>query len=187
MAAVSDAVRFVVLHKLGGMYIDADILVLRDLQPFYMHEFAYRWSKLDEFNTAILRLYPQSIISSILIDLAQRNQSPSVFFPDSIRSYLYPITLNRFPSAFFDPLWLPADDADRKTSKIWKLRNDTKSIFESVFHNQSELSKQGRNVFNGAFAFHWHSLHKAGIYQQGSFLYQWNQFLESQLLENIPV
>jgi WD repeat and SOF domain-containing protein 1 len=185
MAAVSDAVRFVVLHKLGGMYIDADILLLRDLQPFYTHEFAYRWSKLDEFNTAILRLDPQSTISSVLIDLAHRNQTPSIFYPLSIRSYLSPITLNRLPCAFFDPLWLAADDADRKTSRIWQFKNKTQHVFEAVFHKQSELSKQGRNVFNGAFAFHWHALHRAGIFEQGSFLHQWNQFLESQLLENI--
>jgi mannosyltransferase OCH1-like enzyme len=48
MAIVSDAVRFVVLHKFGGMYIDADILLLHDLQPFYMYEFAYLWSTLNE-------------------------------------------------------------------------------------------------------------------------------------------
>ncbi len=48
MAIVSDAVRFVVLHKFGGMYIDTDILLLRDLQPFYIHEFAYLWSILNE-------------------------------------------------------------------------------------------------------------------------------------------
>jgi len=185
MVALSDAVRFIVLHKLGGMYIDADILLLRDLQPFYPHEFAYRWSTLNEFNTAILRLYPKSDISTILIDLAHQNQSPSIFFPLSIRSYLHPITLNRLPFTFFDPLWLAADNADQKTVKIWKLTNHTRHTFESVFRKQSELSKQGRTVFNGAFAFHWHSLHKVGIFEEGSYLYQWNQFLENQLLENI--
>jgi hypothetical protein len=181
MAAVSDAVRFVVLHKLGGIYIDADFLLLRDLQPFYTHEFAYRWSTLDEFNTAILRLYPQSKISTILLDIAHRNQSPSIFYPISIRSYLYPITLNRLPCVFFDPLWLAADDKDRETAKIWKFKNNTRHALETVFRNQSELSRRGRTVLNGAFAFHWHTLHKAGMFEQGSFMHQWSQFLENQI------
>jgi WD repeat and SOF domain-containing protein 1 len=187
MAVVSDAVRFVVLHKYGGMYIDADILLLRDLQPFYMHEFAYRWSILDEFNTAILRLYPQSNISSILLNRAHQTRTPSVFFPTSIRSYLHPTVLNRIPSVFFDPLWLAADGADEKTSKIWKLKVPAKDTLESVFHKENELSRQGRKVFNGAFAFHWHALHRAGRFEEGSFLYQWNQFLETQLLKKIEV
>src|SRR4051812_42616485 len=101
MAIVSDAVRFVVLHEFGGMYIDADVLLLRDLQPFYTHEFAYRWSTFNEFNTAVLRLYPQSDISSKLIDLAHKNHDPWIFFPTTVRSYLYPIILNRLPCVFF--------------------------------------------------------------------------------------
>jgi WD repeat and SOF domain-containing protein 1 len=183
MAIISDAVRFVVLHKFGGMYIDADILLLRDLQPFYIHEFAYRWSTLDEFNTAVLRLHPKSNISLILIDRAQRDRDPLIFFPTSIQSYLYPIILNRLPCIFFDPLWIVADGADQQATKIWKLTDNAKDTFETVFRQNSELSRQGRTVFNGAFAFHWHALHRAGRFEQGSFLYQWNQFLEAQLLK----
>lgn len=167
------------------MYIDADILLLRDLQPFYMHEFAYRWSTRNEFNTAILRLHSQSLISSILIKLAQENHDPFIFFPTSIRSYLYPIILKRLPCVFFDPLWLVADGADSQATKIWKLTNDARDTFETVFRQQNELSRQGRTVLNGAFAFHWHALHRAGKFEQGSYLYQWNEFLENQLLEKI--
>jgi WD repeat and SOF domain-containing protein 1 len=185
VAIVSDAVRFVVLHKFGGMYIDADILLLRDLQPFYIHEFAYRWSTRDEFNTAVLRLHPQSMISSKLIDLAQGNRNPRKFFPTSIRSYLHPIILNRLPCVFFDPLWIVADGADQQATRIWKLTDDAKDTFETVFHKESELSRRGRTALNGAFAFHWHALHRAGKFEEGSFLYHWNQFLESQLLEKI--
>jgi WD repeat and SOF domain-containing protein 1 len=182
MAIISDAVRFVVLHKFGGMYIDADILLLRDLQPLYIHEFAYRWSTRDEFNTAVLRLYPKSNISSILIDRARRDRDPLIFFPTSIQSYLYPIVLNRLPSVFFDPIWVVADGADQQATKIWKLTGDAKDTFETVFHQENELSRQGRTVFNGAFALHWHALHRAGPFEQGSFLHQWNEFLESRLL-----
>jgi len=167
------------------MYIDADVLLLRDLQPFYTHEFAYRWSARDEFNTAILRLHPKSMISSILIDLAHRDRDPFIFFPTAIRSYLYPIILNRLPCVFFDPLWLVADGRDAKTTKIWKLTDNARDTFETVFRKENEFSRQGRTVFNGAFALHWHALHRAGLFEQGSFLYQWNEFFSTHLLEKI--
>ncbi|UJR22034.1 hypothetical protein I4U23_025102 [Adineta vaga] len=185
MVALSDAVRFILLHKFGGMYIDADILLLRDLQPFYEHEFAYRWSTLNEYNTAILRLFPQSNISSILLHQAYEKQSPAVFFPWSIRSSLLPVSLVRLPSVFFDPLWLAADNADHKTANLWKFINNTRHTFESVFHKESYLSQQGRTVLNGAFTFHWHALHKVGQFEQGSYLFQWNEFFQEPLLDMI--
>ncbi len=182
---MSDAVRFVILHKYGGMYIDTDILLLRDLQPFYTHEFAYRWSKTKEFNTAILRLYPQSNISSKLLNLGQKYQKPYIFFPPTIRSYLDPIILNRLPCVFFDPLWLVADKADPKTKQLWNIPDNPVETFKIVFNKKNELSQKGRTAFDGAFAFHWHSLHRAGMLEQGSYLYQWNEFLKSELLEKI--
>jgi len=181
MSVVSDAVRFVVLHKYGGMYIDADILLLRDLQPFYMHEFAYRWSTLHEFNTAVLRLHSKSNISSKLLDLASQKGDPYIFFPTTIRCYLDPFVLNRLPCIFFDPLWLVADIADSKSTQLWNLTDDARKTFETVFHKESQFSQQGRNAFNGAFAFHWHLLHRAGTFEQGSYLYQWNEFLRTEL------
>jgi WD repeat and SOF domain-containing protein 1 len=185
LAVVSDAVRFVILHKFGGIYVDADILLLRDLQPFYIHEFAYRWSVTDEFNTAVLQLHPQSNISSKLIDLAHKKQDPWIFFPTTIQSYICPLHLNRIPCAFFDPLWIAADGADGKAIKIWRLPSDGKEAFKTVFRKQSYLSEQGRTVFYGAFALHWHALHRAGMFEQGSFLDQWKQFFENHLLEKI--
>jgi len=64
----------------------------------------------------------------------------------------------------------------------WESEENIRRTFETVFHKQSELSRQGRTVFNGAFTFHWHALHRAGPFEQGSFLHQWNEFLESRLL-----
>ena len=183
-AILSDAVRFVVLHKYGGMYIDADILLLRDLQPFYRHEFAYRWSTLNEFNTAVLRLYSQSNISSKLLDQAREHQDPYIFYPTTLRSHLDPMVLNRLPCVFFDPLWLVADSSDGKSSQQWGVTADTQGVFETVFRQGSSFSQHGRHVFHGAFAFHWHSLHRAGIFEQGSYLYQWNEFFRDELFDN---
>jgi hypothetical protein len=176
-------VRFVILNKLGGMYIDVDVLLLRDLQPLFAHEFAYRWSSTKEFNTAVLRLFPQSNTSSYVVNYARECQSPAIFFPTSLSSYSLPSSFKRLPSALFDPLWLVADGVDQTTIKAWQLSGVTQ-VFKTVFQRENEISQQGRTIFNGTFAFHWHALHKAGMFENGSFLHQWSEFLNSQLYED---
>ncbi len=184
MSIVSDAVRFVILNKLGGIYVDADVLLLRDFQPLFTHEFAYRWSFTNEFNTAVLRLFPQSNTTSIIMNDARKEQSPDVFYPTSIKSYRLPTSFKRLPCAFFDPLWLAADDKDQKAIKIWKLTKNTTETFETVFKQENEISRQGRTVFNGAFAFHWHALKRINIFQDASYLHQWNEFLSRELSDD---
>ena len=71
--AVSDAMRFVVLHQYGGAYFDMDVLMLRDMRPLLLrkdHAFAERWAAHPhpgDYNTAIMSLSANSSISSYLI------------------------------------------------------------------------------------------------------------------------
>ncbi|KAJ9640416.1 hypothetical protein H2199_005955 [Coniosporium tulheliwenetii] len=71
--AVSDAVRFVVLHIHGGAYFDMDVLMLRDMRPLLLpteHSFAERWaahSHPGDYNTAIMSLTANSSLSSYLL------------------------------------------------------------------------------------------------------------------------
>jgi len=71
--AVSDAVRFVVLHLHGGVYLDMDILLLRDMRPLLLpkvHNFAERWAAHPhpgDYNTAVLSLSANSSLSSYLL------------------------------------------------------------------------------------------------------------------------
>ncbi|KAL6709977.1 hypothetical protein ACN47E_000762 [Coniothyrium glycines] len=71
--AVSDAVRFIVLHIYGGAYFDMDVLMLRDMRPLLLpedHAFAERWAAHPhpgEYNTAIMSLSANSSLSSYLL------------------------------------------------------------------------------------------------------------------------
>jgi hypothetical protein len=71
--AVSDAVRFVVLHVHGGAYFDMDVLMLRDMRPLLLpkeHAFAERWAAHahpGDYNTAIMSLTANSSLSSYLL------------------------------------------------------------------------------------------------------------------------
>lgn len=75
--AVSDAVRFVVLHLYGGLYLDVDVVLLRDMRPLLLpdpatgqHSFAERWGAHPspaDYNSAIMSLTANSSLSSYLL------------------------------------------------------------------------------------------------------------------------
>ena len=68
----SDFVRILLLHKYGGVYVDFDVLFLRDFSPLLKYEFAYKWQDYSigqlYVNGAILRVIKDSIISNQLIE-----------------------------------------------------------------------------------------------------------------------
>ena len=55
---LSDIARWLLLHRYGGVYLDPNTLLLRDWEELwgYRGAFAYRWSRLPDYNTAILKL-----------------------------------------------------------------------------------------------------------------------------------
>ncbi|KAF9337058.1 hypothetical protein BG006_006382 [Podila minutissima] len=71
--ALSDEARFLILYRYGGMYLDADVLLLRDMSPFYDagREFAYEWSNTEMYNTAVLRLKQNSSVARRILDGAK--------------------------------------------------------------------------------------------------------------------
>ncbi|KAF9301264.1 hypothetical protein BGZ74_006931 [Mortierella antarctica] len=71
--AFSDEVRFLILYWYGGMYLDADTLLLRDMSPIYDTglEFAYEWSNLKIYNTAIMKLDKGGAVARLILDGAK--------------------------------------------------------------------------------------------------------------------
>ncbi|KAF9924910.1 hypothetical protein BGZ67_009011 [Mortierella alpina] len=74
--ALSDEARFLILNRNGGIYLDADVLLLKDMSPFHDSgiEFAYEWSHTRMYNTAILRLYPGSSVARRILDGAKNRE-----------------------------------------------------------------------------------------------------------------
>lgn len=116
--AVSDSVRFIVLHYEGGFYIDMDTIFLRDLRPLLIApglSFAERWGAhpgRGEYNTAYLRMEPNSSISSRIL---QEAVSMGVNFHPRVLGRMLAKTgfdpdLVRFETGLFDPLWSEFDN-----------------------------------------------------------------------------
>lgn len=111
---LSDMVRFVLCHRFGGIYLDADTLFLRDWEELWGWKgaFAYRWSRLLKYNTAVLRLHRQSALGSFLFRTALKNGLD--FHPMTVSRYTKDAYLEglllRLPDALFDPGWLNVED-----------------------------------------------------------------------------
>ncbi|EWC46738.1 hypothetical protein DRE_03983 [Drechslerella stenobrocha 248] len=111
--AVSDAVRFVVLHYEGGVYCDMDNVLLRDLRPFLLqpnHGFAERWAWQRggwDYNTAIMSLHPNSSLSQHFLKGAVKMGIN--FHPYIIGRLVYKDgrgeEFTMFEDGFFDPIW----------------------------------------------------------------------------------
>jgi hypothetical protein len=86
--AESDMVRLALLELYGGLYVDTDVLFLRDLRPYVYTplDWAYAWSWQEFHNTALLHFHPGSSTLETLIKraLSQNND----FHPRQLLRYL---------------------------------------------------------------------------------------------------
>lgn len=111
--AVSDAVRFVVLHIHGGAYFDMDVIMLRDLRPLLIgeeHSFAERWGghpSPGDYNTAIMSLTANSSLSSYLLRGGVRmglNFHPRIIGVMAVKDHRNR-EFHMLETAAFDPIW----------------------------------------------------------------------------------
>jgi len=155
--AKTDLLRFKFLKEYGGIYVDADILFLADLSPLCGTSFAYRWSSLDNFNTAVMGLPKGSPFAEEL--LARNGGQPSRYHPHQVPSELAGVTLIRLPSLLFDPSWLLSDGLDQiePASNInLTLENfDTKPLPTLSFFAEP-LRDPFENAFPASLTYHWH-------------------------------
>ncbi|KAK9765256.1 hypothetical protein K7432_006549 [Basidiobolus ranarum] len=180
----SDMVRFLVLHVYGGIYLDGDVLLLRDMRPLYHtpENFAYKWSYTNVYNTAVFRMRPNSTTSTYLVKQAIKNNMG--FHPRYIKQYLndwekehanirnmnieQPRIL-MFPPSIFDPLWLRVDKHE-----TGETINPNLSQFKDVFevekisgefdgYKDFAHTRAFENFFPGAFTYHWHNNWKTPI------------------------
>jgi WD repeat and SOF domain-containing protein 1 len=115
---LSDMARFVLTHRYGGIYLDADTIFLRDWEELwnYRGQFAYRWSWHQKYNTAVLKLHKGSALGTFLFKTALENGMD--FHPMTVSKYLKDAGLDkllfRIPDALFDPAWLNMERYQRE-------------------------------------------------------------------------
>jgi WD repeat and SOF domain-containing protein 1 len=147
---LSDMARFIVTHRYGGIYLDADTIFLRDWEELWGWKgaFAYRWSYHEDYNTAVLHLNKGSALGSFLFRTALKNGFD--FHPVAVSKYLKEAHLEnlllRVPDALFDPAWLNTEgyQVERPTYPFFAgyvpEDNDDCNLLTMVYHVASLIS-----------------------------------------------
>lgn len=180
--ASSDAARLIILHLHGGVYLDIDMLLLRDMRPLLLpgRAFSERWGAHADptlYNNALVALPANSSISSYLLTggtrmglmyhfmiLGRMMVSEGRNEVDSEHGLL------KLESAFFDPPWPAMDGTStgkclvpclRSWSDVFKARisDDEWSAYDGEMAPVSEHgnNRTTENFFRGAWAYHMHN------------------------------
>ncbi|KAH0578496.1 hypothetical protein H2248_003638 [Termitomyces sp. 'cryptogamus'] len=158
---LSDMARFILCHRFGGIYLDADTILLRDWEELWgwRGAFAYRWSRLDKYNTAVLKMHKGSALGTFLFRTALKNGLD--FHPMSVSSYtadayLDPLLL-RLPDALFDAAWLNTESyqRDRPPQPYF---TEFADFFDTPTQNSAAPQALGFDgFFKGAYSYHFHN------------------------------
>jgi hypothetical protein len=139
-----DLFRLLILHKYGGFYIDMDVLVLRDMSPLNHIEFLYQWGTSGanpsepyiRMNGAIMRLNARSDLSLEFLELLINTppRTNSFCWGGDMYSRTKRNRVLCLPGIWFDSEWGFEGTASNPFGAV-----DTVNLFE------------------GAYAWHWHN------------------------------
>lgn len=154
MVRLSDLLRFQLLQKHGGIYVDSDVLLLRDLTPLCNSTFTYQWSDKDAENSAVFGCPKKCSFVNDYIRCA--GTAPLSYHPLKWRQVgrrcinRWPV---RLPTMVFDPVWLR------------QIGSDSYDPAEYLFTKHEDFVKAGANhtqvgsralVFPASLGYHWH-------------------------------
>mgnify|MGYP001807830540 CR=1 FL=1 len=172
----SDAVRFMVLYKFGGIYIDGDVLLLQNMEPFAHYEFLYEWSHVKRgTNSAVFGARPQSPFTMAVVHQALQAAAKydattgnvtfdalaftGAFHPKFIMSRVpgaIAAQIVVLPSIPFDAIWLTIDA--KKPYNLTAIHG-MRSWADFFVKPPGYLLPPSTpvDVFKGAYAYHWHN------------------------------
>lgn len=158
---LSDMARFVLCHRFGGVYLDADTIFLRDWEELWGWKgaFAYRWSRLEKYNTAVLRLNKGSALGTFLFRTALKNGLD--FHPMTVSRYTKDAYLEglllRLPDALFDSAWLNTEYYQRDRPPQPYI-TEFVELFETPAQTSAAPQALGFDGFyRGAYSYHFHN------------------------------
>jgi len=171
LAAQSDFLRLLVLERLGGVYVDADVLFLTSWRPLlcsFGGDFAYEWGPEGYMNTAVLAISKESFLGTCLLQAAARTQQARIanpFHPGELSRLAHEHCsdgLAMLPCEMFDPYWHFHYGRDGAQAPPWMgPRAEPSEVFQQLC-----LAPNGREATaadvqavqaSGALAFHLHA------------------------------
>ncbi|KAB8346058.1 hypothetical protein FH972_023110 [Carpinus fangiana] len=154
--------RWVTLHRYGGVFFDPDVIMLRDMRPLLLpgnHSFAQRWRLLTpagEYGTSVVSLTANSSLSSYFLQGGVRmsmNFHPLVL-GTMARKDNRNHELVMLENTIFDPLWVgngkriqgrcPTPCLDGNEGKVFQGRNN--SIYDEWRGFDGDYSRRPRTM-----------------------------------------
>jgi hypothetical protein len=136
----SDLFRVLVLHNYGGVYVDMDVVLLRNLGALLAREFVYQWDDFDdEYNNALMHLTQRSPFTGALLDgiLEIPVGSSNWGRANLRRAFARGVRVAVLPSAFFDTDWQAHPHFEREFRPF--------------------AAQAAVDFYDGVFAWHWHN------------------------------
>ncbi|KAJ3574080.1 hypothetical protein NP233_g1987 [Leucocoprinus birnbaumii] len=158
---LSDLARFILCHRYGGIYLDADTLFLRDWEEMWgwRGAFAYRWSRLPRYNTAVLKLNKNSALGKFLFRTALKNNLD--FHPMTMSVYLREAYLEglllMLPDALFDSAWLNTEGYQLSRPPQPYFSNFEQFFDTPVSESAAPQALGFEGFFRGAYSYHFHN------------------------------
>ena len=151
----SDLARILLLYKYGGVWVDMDIILLRDFKPILDQEYMYMWGSATDFArqgacATVLSLKSESIFADKLLrQLMFTNPVPNTecwgktMFAEIYKFFKF----NVFPASFFNIEWCINSKYTNYGDHI-----------ESQWFTKKLKNKE--HLFLESFAWHWHNSSK---------------------------
>ena len=158
----SDVFRFIVLTVFGGVYLDLDMLLLRDLTDIHVRQWCSKMGPGSELGDGAILKLEKGNKDCEQIYLNDPN-NPQCYVISNALDYKHEnLDIVSFPNAFFDILWGHPHSQDGKRGlEIDGIRmEDFPEFFERT---DDDVSLD--TFFRGCFAYHWHNRWEAPEYR----------------------
>jgi hypothetical protein len=154
----SDLLRLLALYKYGGVWIDMDIVLLRDFKPLLDQEYMYMWGSETDFKNqgacaTVLSLKKESEFSIKLLEEATKMPiipNSTCWGKDMFAQLYRHYNFNIMPASFFNIEWCINKHTpglgDHIEAGWFKSRSDNKKF-----------------MFLDSFAWHWHNSSKKNL------------------------
>lgn len=177
----SGILRFLALSKYGGIWMDMDMVLLRDFKPIMDQEFAYMWENYTDFGriggkdqygpcAALISGFKGGEFANKCLNkiVETRIRYNSACFDHELLAKVYrEHKFTVFPSCFFNTEWQMKPDVSKPIIDGWFTKND-----------------YSKNLYLQAFSWHWHNSHRSkwavGL---DSKFYNLQQVIDSKLRE----
>jgi hypothetical protein len=147
----TDMFRWIILNIYGGIYTDADTLLLRDIQDIRIKNWCAKWSTAPYLEGCIIKLEKGSDVYEQMY-LNNPNNSQCFLMiqnelPEAFNFKHTNLNITSLPDPFFDIVW-PHKDGDLKCLTL--------NNFD-LFFKETDKETTLDNFFKGCFAYHWHN------------------------------